>query len=391
MKCSRARQMLQDSEGGLRSVRRLRSALRWLHTARCGACRAEARSVRLLRRALRDIGRFQPPAELLARILDVPACGTAALGCDRAATLRLRSGRAAGRGYISTKGDRRMRRIAFAGVALLVVAIGAAVMIPGRGHKADARTILIAAAQAMEEAETVYAAVRGTEDAKDRPSGMKLSAGTMLSWVGPRAMYGHHVTPDGKLTVAIMMNLDSRELSVYDDDKHIRYVADFAPIAPKAPEFMARVLDTLRWAAISGKIKQVFEAAGLQDVKESVASELRDGRKVNVVTVEGVLKTQPQRVSDRWVFEVDAATNHMLTARRYVQAEGGAEELILSVDKVQYDVPPPAQLSAFEIPEGTKTVQATAVIEQTEKTMSLVMKAEGRVFMRSEVPLAAEK
>jgi len=243
----------------------------------------------------------------------------------------------------------------------------------------------------MEEAETVYAAVRGTEDAKDRPSGMKLSAGTMLSWVGPRAMYGHHVTPDGKLTVAIMMNLDSRELSVYDDDKHIRYVADFAPIAPKAPEFMARVLDTLRWAAISGKIKQVFEAAGLQDVKESVASELRDGRKVNVVTVEGVLKTQPQRVSDRWVFEVDAATNHMLTARRYVQAEGGAEELILSVDKVQYDVPPPAQLSAFEIPEGTKTVQATAVIEQTEKTMSLVMKAEGRVFMRSEVPLAAEK
>jgi hypothetical protein len=238
-----------------------------------------------------------------------------------------------------------MRRLAFAGAALLVIGIAAAVVIPHRGSKQDARSILIAAAQAAEEAKTIYAVVRGTEDTKDTPSGMKLAAATMESWISTRAVFGKLTQPDGTLAVAIHMDLDASELWVYVANERVRYVADFAPIKPKAGKLIAGILDQMRWAALPGRAKRVFELSGLHDVKESVTSKRRDGRELKIVTVVSTLKTSPQRVTDRWVFEVDAQSNHLLTARRYVTAGQGPEELILSLDRVEYDVPPPAKLS----------------------------------------------
>lgn len=135
MNCDRARRTLYDNPGVVER------SLLCLHLLRCPACRAEAHQIRALDAALTDLPRFGPPPELLGRVL------------AQARTLT--------RTTKTRKGSRTMRRVAFALASLIVIGILSAglLMKPGR---TDGRALLISAAQAMEQVETVHARVFGS-------------------------------------------------------------------------------------------------------------------------------------------------------------------------------------------------------------------------------------
>ena len=272
-----------------------------------------------------------------------------------------------------------MRRIAFAGVALLVVAIGAAVMIPGRGHKADARSILIAAAQAMEEAETVHLAGRGAAATEDTPSGLRMTPQRFDGWLSSRKAHLRVEEPDRKLGVIVVLDADALRWWLYDADKEKKtlYVADLTPIASRVGEALSSVTEMLYALAAPARIREEV-AVAYPDARESATTQTRDGRKLVVITITATIKRSPRRVTSRWVFEVDAESKHLLTVRQYAQAEGSPEELVTDVDTIEYDVPFPAGPEEMGLPKGTKTVRASARIEESKSLLTLVMTAGGK-------------
>jgi hypothetical protein len=354
MKCRQVSEMLHEGgppAGGLR-VR--------AHLVVCRRCRAEARSLRVVREAVEEFGRYEPSADLLPAILAVP---------NESAPLQ-----------IPVKEERGMRRIVFASIAIVAVLIGGAIVIPGRWKKPDARSILIGVAHAMEEAKSLHILFRGTESGVKTPTGLRMSPFPLDLWFTSRAIYGRAVAADGTLVFSSAADADRREMWVYSPDDKIRLVADLTPIAERAAEVISVASKLFRSDQIMKTVGKAYP-----DAKMSVATETRDGRKVAVITVAGTLKTSPRRVLGRHVFVVDAETNRLLDMRQYARTDSTREELIARIDRVDYDVPVPSEARALEVPEGTKTVPATANVFETKNTMGLVMRS-GKHVLRYEVP-----
>ena len=353
MRCDQAREMLYDTPRGMRRV------FLQLHLLRCPFCGAEAEQVRGLDGALADLPRFKPHADLLASILAAPQDNHSIAVRSKEASRMSR-----------TKKANRIRRVAYAGLAML--AIAGVVVVSGLFSKPDGRAVLIQAAYAMDVASSIHIVGRGSEGAQDTPSGTRMTPGHFEFWVSAGVMYGRVLAPDGVLMQAHAINPDTGEYWHYTAEEGTLYVADITPISAQAAVVVANVSRMIG----SGSLRRVLDPA-VDDVEESVSIETRDGRKVSVVTFTGTVTTSPRRVIGRFVCEVDAETNRLLTMRQYAQAEGAPEELVGAIDQMQYDVPAPADLAAFTAPEGTKTVQATATIEETEHIISLNLRAEG--------------
>jgi hypothetical protein len=342
--------MLHEGGGAIKSL-----AVR-AHLVVCRRCRAEACSVRVVREAVEEFGRYEPPADLLPAILAVP---------KESAPLQ-----------VPVKEERGMRRIVFASIAIVAVLIGGAIVIPGRWKKPDPRSILVGVVEAMENAKSIHVVGRGTRPATDTPSGMRMMPGSMDIWLTTRAAYVRGLAPDGTLEVATALSVDDLKWWAYEGGKRTLHVADLAPIAARATKAVSSLHEMWLSAFLARQFKEIV-AEKFPDAKQEVAIETRGGRKVAIVTVTFTVKTSPRRVTERCVFEVDAETKHVLTMRQYARAEGAAEELVGALDKVDYDAPLPDVSSALRVPEGTKTVQATATIEESKSLLSLIMKAGG--------------
>jgi len=353
MKCKQVSEMLREGDppaGGLR-VR--------AHLAVCRRCRAEARSLRVVRQAVQEFGRYEPPTDLLPAILAVPNA-TAPL-------------------QVPVKEERGMRRIVFASIAIVAVLIGGAIVIPGRWKKPDAHSILVGVAHAMEQAKSLHIVFRGTETTNDTPTGLRIMSGRQEVWFSSRAMYAQFVGPDGEVTYAGGADLDAGQWWHYTREDRTRWLGDLRPVAATAAEVVSAVPRIL----VSERMTELF-GKKLRDAKETVTVETRDGRKVSIVTLTGTPTNAPRPgLTTRLVVEVDPETNHILTFRQYGKARGGEEQLVQAMDRVEYDAPFPSH--AFSIPEGTKTVKVPVLVEETKDTVSLVMKHEGHT-VRFEVP-----
>lgn len=354
MTCSQVRENLQDRK----SV--LRSPAAWAHLVRCSHCRTEARTMRALRNALRDAGCVEAPADLLPAILAMPRRDAPA--------------------HVAKREGRKMRRLTYVGAAVLVIAISIGLLVPGQLSKPDAESILMGVAHAMEEAKSLHIVFHGTESGVKTPSGLRMMPGPMDLWLSSRAIYMRALAPDGTVIFAGAADADTREIWAYTRDEKTYLVGDLTPIADRAAGVISEASKLFRSDRIMQTIGKVFP-----DAKMSVATETREGRRVAVVTVTGTLKTSPRRVAGRNVFEVDAGTNRLLTMRQYAKAEGAQEQLVQTMDRVDYDVPMPAEGRTLEVPEGTKTVRATPTIEETERTLGLALKS-GKHVLRYEVP-----
>jgi len=265
--------------------------------------------------------------------------------------------------------------MAFAGVALLVVIIGSAIVIPGRWHKPDADSILMSAAHAMAEAESVHVSFRADEYTGDTPSGYRMMPGRGEAWLSERASYWRQLAPDGSLEIAAAVNVDANEFWYYGGDGRPRYVADLAPLGSRAVEIVAKQPEMF----CSDQIIQVLGVGPAhENAEKTVEIEERDGREVAVVTVTYTLREKSPHVTGRFVLEMDAKTKRLLSMHQYAQADGAPEELISAVDKIEYNVAAPHELVAFEgLPAGTTTEEATATIRERGDllVLELVVKA----------------
>jgi len=271
-----------------------------------------------------------------------------------------------------------MRRLAYAVAFLLVIGLAAAGVFT-RSRPPDGKALLISAAQAMEEARSVHVFGHGNVPDATSPSGMRLDPEQTELWdsVGEWGTARRDVDHGNMSTWGI--DLDKREEWYYHSDAGILYVADLTPVLSQATA-------VVRAKAEEGLHSEAARVPKyLRDIHESVQVETRDGRRIAVITYTGMNELAPdalgRELAERYVFEVDMATNHLLSSKRYVRAEGSEEQLLETTDRVEYDVPIPT-----DIPEGAKVVTATAEVEETDECRSLVMYADGEEIVRSDQP-----
>jgi hypothetical protein len=351
--CQTGLKLLARSDGVL-------GRLRWrLHARLCAACRDLRAAERSVEAYVSRAGQWEAPTSLAAPAPARPVPSHAV-------------GKETG----------TMKRLVYVSAIVVALAIGAAVIVP-RGSAPDADSILAGAAEAMELAQSVYILGRGTEGASESPTGNRLSSGYYERWCGEGAVYDRSVTADGTVRSAAGLDVAAGEWWYYRADDRACYVADVSPIRGEVADVVLRGIDSY---ARSGLIDMVEQLGG--DAPKTVEIEDRDGREVAVVSVTYPYPQRPDRpqVTGRMVFEVDCQTDRLLRMRQYAQADGHPEQLVGAVDKLEYDVPLPADLRTSELPPGTRTVPASADVEQADGYLSLVMRVDGTVIVRKDVP-----
>ena len=245
-----------------------------------------------------------------------------------------------------------MRRFAYAGIAVLAVAVAAGILISGRGKAPDAMSLLSSAAHAMEKATSIHMVSRGQAIDPNSPSGMRISSGRAEFWLSDRAMYMQEIDQDGTLESFSVVDFDSGEFCSYR--RGTLYVADITPVYDKALGVIAGARDLF----VGGRIKDIL--ARSEDSELLSANYTRDAAILSYASqIPG-----PRPLTVRTVFELERGTNRLVSMRAYAQAEGADEELIAAVDLIEYDVPLPPVSSFAVIPEGTATVQAVASIKE---------------------------
>lgn len=266
------------------------------------------------------------------------------------------------------KGGKRMRRSAYV-VAFLVVMVVAVAGVFSRSQRVDAMALLMSAAQALEQAPSVRTVGYGCTPDPSSPSGHRMLSEPIETISRHRASERRaescfwHVWHGKGKGFARRMDLDKREWWYCSFDTHICYRADISEVMPEA-EIQLRYIR--EWAKKRLPLQPVNDLDFLSDRQESVETETRDGRKVAVITATGTFVRDPTPHAERHVFEVDMATNRLLTRKRFAKAEGSEEQLLESIS-VEYDVPVPGP------PKDAEVVEATARVEDLGEYFKLHM------------------
>jgi hypothetical protein len=262
----------------------------------------------------------------------------------------------------------------------MAIAVGAAVALIGLGllplRPESAKSILGRAAAAMEQASSVHFAgyVAGWDD--DSPTGRKMAPEKTEYWASDRAFATRTTDPDGAVVVTSGVSLDTNEKWFYDAYDGVCYAAELTPQV--ASREAASVSYTSR--VLRGESLELLQPRNLSEVEESVTTEVRDGRRVLLVTYSGVVRNSPHLVRERLVCTIDEATEHLISLRLYAQADGYPKDLISQFEVIEYDVPVPTDLA----PVGAPRQRATLEVEETDKGTRWIMKVGDRVVYEAE-------
>ena len=288
------------------------------------------------------------------------------------------------------KERRSMRRLVYAMAFLLVIGLAVAGVFT-RSRPPDAKALLISAAEAMEEAGSVHMLVHGTEmPYSESPVWMRMSPGYTELWVGPRAESATWVSSDGMVNATMGDNLDTGEVWSYSARMGGKmYVADMRPLGAKAERIVRKNLEETLAMFVNGQLG-LGRDLHLKNMTESVTTEVRNGREVNLVAYEGdtnvrytgETEAQGRPVRLRYVYELDAASGRLLSYRRYASVPGVDEQLVGASEVIDYDVPLPTDLR----PDLGPLVPATLRIEETPTTLKMIMSANGEDIANVEVP-----
>ncbi len=272
------------------------------------------------------------------------------------------------RDRILGKGGKKMRRSAYA-AAFLVVMVVVVAGVFSRSQRVDAMALLTSATQAMEQAPSVRVVGYGCTPDPSSPTGHRMLS-EPIEWLErtraserrAESCYWHVSHGKGRGS-ARRIDLDKKEWWHCSLDTHICYRADTSEVMPEA-EIQLRYIR--EWAKKRLPLQPVNDLEFLSDKQESVEIETRDGRKIAVITITGTFVRDPAPHAERHVFEVDMATNHLLTRKRFAKAEGSEEQLLESIS-VEYDVPVPGP------PKDAEVVDATARVEDLGEYFKLHM------------------
>lgn len=300
----------------------------------------------------------------VAQVLERAAAPFSPKARERAlqAMTGFRSGQAGKADRAGTKG---MRRLGYVLGAMVILAALAAVVVPWRGDRADAFTVLTAAAQAAEQANSIRI-VRGPTDRV--PPGTPLTF-FMSGWGGPHteerliAAGPHSVRRldmhDGSLFLYFVQDADTGEYSFYDRREKTLYTADLRPLQPIATQVVAHnAKETWKSEQFEEQLAQLKQSVADKAMQQSVTDGAYSGRKCQVVTIGWTVAKVPKLITSRLAFYLDPDTKRPFAERQYLKVEGQPERMIGNIVKIEYDVPfPPRDRILF--PPGTKEVRCT--------------------------------
>ena len=321
MNCDRARRTLCDTARGLDGV------LLKLHLLLCRSCRAEARRVCALDAALNDLPRFSPPPELLGRVL------------AQARTLT--------RNTKTRKGSRTMRRVAFALASLIVIGLLSAGLLM-KPDRPDGRGLLITAAQAMEQVETIHMRGHGS---KATPEGNKIDENSFEEWCSSEGSRMNIYDPQGDLKSAWVYNV-GLGMAWYYDANMPWFPQGVLTVYHATPREVAALMDRQRERYVNPELEfaQEEEWGNAVTVREGE----RNWRTVTIVEVK-VRNPSGETILTK-EFEIDPETGRLVSSRAYGPDSFG-KPLLGFRDVLEYGAPIPAGLFEFDAPPGAIEIE----------------------------------
>ena len=312
MKCSEARQLFYEAPGGVQRV------LLQMHLFRCPACRAEARQVRAVENALTDLPRFSPAPDLLRAVL------------AQANTLAP--------SRTPRKESRPMKRLAYATAFLVVIGLVAAGLLT-RPHQPDGRALLISAAQAMEEAKTIH--VRGRPNVGSKDPWGELGDMSYERWYSLEGSREHMYHSDGTLLRARASNVALGLSWSYGADQEQFLVYSIGS------EDLALATERARRRLFEGKLWAFRDIEQGHQVTTRTGD--RNGKRVTIVEVEHADVGTVE-------YYIDPPTGHLLGLRQF-GPESVGKPVVADMETVEYGIPIPADVFAFNPPRGAKIME----------------------------------
>jgi hypothetical protein len=250
------------------------------------------------------------------------------------------------------KGEKKMRRFAYA-VAVLVLVGAAAAGVFTRSDPVDGRALLIGAAEAMAEAETVHLWGHGS---KGSPEGTVMSEDSYERWYAPQGSRTNSYDPEGNLKAAWVFNAELG-LAWYYSSADTHWFADpIVQIYRTTPREMADSLEGKLERYVSPELAFAQEKAWGNAV--TVREEERDGKTVTIVEV--IVRDDAGATFVTKVSEIDPATGYLMSSHTYGPEMLGSPPLGF-FEVLDYGSPPPAGLFEFETPPGAIEIEGLVV------------------------------
>ena len=336
MNCDRARRTFYDNPSAVE-----RSLLR-LHLLRCPACRAEAHQIRALDAALGDLPRFAPSAELLPTVLAQAQAARQSANTQTVgrACLRMPAGNE----------RKTMKKLAYALAFLIVIGLlaGGLLIKPDRP---DGRSLLISAAQAMEEANTIYVRGRpnigGTNAGVPAPPWGFLGEGHYEHWYSPEGSRHDIYDADGNLDYSSVMDVASGIAWIWSLPSQW-FPDGLVTTYPIGTEALADIVEHARQRYLDGELCFADDIERANQVTTYKAE--RNGRQVTVVEVDQGMDPSGLPVGTV-EFYIDPATGHLLGLRQYGPDSHG-KPLTADMEIVEYGIEFPSDIFDFNPPPG---------------------------------------
>jgi hypothetical protein len=320
MKCEHARKRVHDD-------RKSADILLRMHLLRCRACRAEAAQARAVGSALASIPRFDPSPGLLTKVLAVTGHSVADTRKETGA----------------------MRRLAYVGAFLLVLALVSGGLL-SRSRKPDGRALLISAAQAMEEAQTIHVVGRANVGRNGSPEWGELDTGHYEEWFSPDGTRYDRYDEAGNLVNSLVTNVATGMSWEYNPASSQWFPKGVVTSYPIGTEKAALIVQRSLRDYLQGNRWIADANPGRSPV--ATRAGMWNGRAATVVTVNDTY-AGGQGTTE---FYLDPRTGHLVGLRGY-GPESAGRPLVAEMESVEYGIEIPSGIYDYDAPEGVARLE----------------------------------
>ncbi len=246
------------------------------------------------------------------------------------------------------KGERKMRRLAYA-VAFLVLMGAAAAGVFTRSEPVDGRALLISAAEAMEQARTIHTREHGSELT---PEGFRMSRDSIELWCSPQGLRSNTHDPQGNLVAASVYNAELGMAWSYYRGDTSWFPEGIVQVYHATPGEMAASIE-LRLDLYLNQILDLDQERAWGNAV-TVREGERDGRAVTIVNV--MVRDSSGATVQTNEYEIDPTTGRFLRQRAF-GADSDGRPPLWSREILDYGSPVPASLFEFESPPGAIEIE----------------------------------
>jgi len=243
-----------------------------------------------------------------------------------------------------------MKRLAFVAAFLIVIGlvVGGVLIKPDRP---DGRSLLISAAQAMEEAKTIYVRGRANVGGGDEAPWGRIDDGYYEAWYSPAGRRHDSYDADGILTRSSVNSVESG-IAYIVCGPNPWFPNGVVTAYPIGTEHLARTAENARKSYLQAELR--FAHLSEEYPVLSTRTALWKGRHVTVV--EQDIGTDATGPKGTWEWYLDPSTGRLLGMNRY-GPESHGKPLIGTIEIVEYGIEIPAGIFEFDPPPGVAVLE----------------------------------